>query len=242
MTEHKIYSAIAEKGLGVKKDPVEAFNWYRKASGMSGNIALDTGELQALRTEVQERKRSEEALRRQLEQTLQQLDQAQRELRRRRGQAAAAERRWEEAKKSLEAQKQQASSHGDNEAVSRFETQIQARDADLERQRLETARLEGEAEHYRQQLVQLEGERKQLQTLKQEVGRQEGEGASLRQAWPMPPTAWRLSRSPNMRQSNTPAMISVTSSSCRWRRLADSQWLSGVVFSTDRLFATQTNR
>jgi len=43
------YGYLYEKGLGVKKDPVEALNWYRKASGMSGNIALDTGELQALK-------------------------------------------------------------------------------------------------------------------------------------------------------------------------------------------------
>lgn len=172
---------LIEKGLGVKKDPVEALNWYRKASGMSGNIALDTGELQALRQEVTQRKRTEETLRRQLEQTRGQLEKAQEELQRRRDQAAGDEFRWQKARETLERERQQAASQGDDAKVKQLEGQIRQRAEEVERQRQDMARLENEAQRYRRELAQIEDERSQLKALKQEVAQQKGESESLRQ-------------------------------------------------------------
>lgn len=174
------YGYLYEKGLGVKPDPVEALNWYRKASGMSGNIALDTGELQALRQEVEVHKRSEESLRQQLQDTREQLEKAQRELARRRHEAAAEQRRFEEAKQALERQRATAVTQGDSAAVQRLEAQIRQRAAELERQRQETARLEQQAGQYRQQLASLEQQKGHVQALEQEVVRQKGESAALR--------------------------------------------------------------
>lgn len=172
---------LSEKGLGVKKDPVEALNWYRKASGMSGNIALDTGELQALRQEVTQRKRTEETLRRQLEQTRGQLEKAQKKLQRRRDQAAGDEFRWQKARETLERERRQAASQGDDAKVTQLEGQIRQRAEEVERQRQDMARLENEAQRYRRELAQIEDERSQLKALKQEVAQQKGESASLRQ-------------------------------------------------------------
>jgi TPR repeat protein len=174
------YGYLHEKGLGVRKDPVEALNWYRKASGMSGSIALDTGELQALKQEVEERKRSEESLRQELQRTREQLERAQRELARRQHQAAAEQRRWEGERQALERQRAQAASQGDSETVKRLEDQIRQGTAKLEQQRQEMASLEQKANEYRQQLAQLDQQKGQVQALQQEVARQKGESASLR--------------------------------------------------------------
>jgi hypothetical protein len=174
------YGYLHEKGLGVKKDPVEALNWYRKASGMSGNIALDTGELAALKQEVEQRKRSEESLRQELQQTREQLEKAQRELARRQRQAAAEQRGWEEERQALERQRAQAASQGDSEMVKRLEDQIRQGTAKLEQQRQEMASLEQKAAQYRQQIAQLDQQKGQVQALQEEVVRQKGESASLR--------------------------------------------------------------
>jgi TPR repeat protein len=174
------YGYLYEKGLGVKKDPVEALNWYRKASGMSGNIVLDTGELAALKQEVEQRKQSEESLRQQLQQTREQLEKAQRELARRQRQAAAEQRRWEEERQALERQRKEAASQGDSETVKRLEEQIRQGAAKLEQQRQEVASLEQKANEYRQQIAQLDQQKGQVQALEQEVVRQKGESAALR--------------------------------------------------------------
>lgn len=174
------YGYLYEKGLGVTKDPLEALNWYRKASGMSGNIALDTGELQALKQEVEQHKRSEESLRQELRQTREQLEKAQRELARRQNQAAAEQRRLEEARQALERQRAQAASQGDSETAKRLEEQIRQRAAELEQQRQEMASLERKAAQYRQQLAELDQQKGQVQALEQEVARQKGESTALR--------------------------------------------------------------
>jgi hypothetical protein len=174
------YGYLYEKGLGVKKDPVEALNWYRKASGMSGSIVLDTGELAALKQEVEQRKQSEESLRQQLQQTREQLEKAQRELARRQRQAAAEQRRWEEERQALERQRKEAVSQGDSETVKRLEEQVRQGAAKLEQQRQEMASLEQKANEYRQQIAQLDQQKGHVQALEQEVARQKGESATLR--------------------------------------------------------------
>ena len=178
------YGYLYEKGLGVKQDQAEALNWYRKASGMSGDIELDSGsgsgELQALRQEVEQHKQSEESLRQQLQQTHEQLEKAQQELAQRKHQATTEQRRLEEARQALEQQRAQAASQGDRDAVKRLEGQIHQEAKELERQRQEMARLEQTAMHYQQQLAELEQQKSQVQVLEQEVSRQKGESAALR--------------------------------------------------------------
>lgn len=174
------YGFLYEKGLGVNKDPLAALTWYRKASGMSGNIALDTGELQALRQEVEQHKQGEESLRQQLQQTREQLEKAQRELARRQHQTATDQRQWEEEKQALERQRTQAASQGDSETARRLEAQIRQGTTKLEEQRQEMANLEQKAAQYRQQIAELDQQKDQVQALQQEVARQKGESASLR--------------------------------------------------------------
>jgi TPR repeat protein len=174
------YGFLFEKGLGVKQDPAEALRWYRKSSGMSGDIALDTGEVQALRQEVEQHKRSEESLRQELKRTREQLEDAQRELARRQQQAATEQRRWEETRQALEQQQARAVSQGDSEAVKRLEERIRQGSAKLDQQRQEIASLEQKAAQYRQQLAELDQQKGQVQALQQEVARQKGESATLR--------------------------------------------------------------
>jgi TPR repeat protein len=73
---------LYEQGLGVPKNPEQAHNWYRRASGMKDFVpaeeaslnSLERQELDTLRKEVEKLKHDTDALRRQLEGSKQKLD------------------------------------------------------------------------------------------------------------------------------------------------------------------------
>jgi uncharacterized caspase-like protein len=149
------YGFLQEKGLGVSKNPSEALVWYRKASGLSGGIALETHETQALRQEVLQSKRTEESLRQELEQTQQQLEKARRNLQRRKSQTDAEERRWEGSRRELEQQQAKAT---DQPRINKLKDQLARREAELARQRKEVQRLTAETERHQSRLNSLEGQ------------------------------------------------------------------------------------
>src|SRR5262249_16769873 len=102
---------LYEKGLGVKKDPMTALDWYRKASGLRYAIAIDPGsintkaseELQELEREVEHRTRESESLRQQLERSQKQLEQERVKLEKQANDAEAARQLLEKTRQELTA-------------------------------------------------------------------------------------------------------------------------------------------
>lgn len=147
---------LYERGLGVTKDPVRALNFYRKASGLEGLIALDGGGAIGAAARDNEENR---ALRRELEETRQRLEKASQELERHKAVHQSELR-------ELESRKEQAKASGDLEATRKFEAQLRERESELARQRQEVARLESLAEGYRNQL---KGAATESATLRQDL-------------------------------------------------------------------------
>lgn len=155
---------LYEKGLGVAKDPAQALQLYRKASGLEGMIALDEGAAARAAASEEEIR----TLRRELEETRQQLEKSRKELERQKGATQSELQR-------LEQQKQQALASGDREAARKLEAQLKDRENELAKQRQEVARLEKLAESYRDQLKGMETQsaslRQQLDQAQQQLAK-----------------------------------------------------------------------
>jgi TPR repeat protein len=152
---------LYEKGLGVPKDPATALNWYRKSSGANVEVSLDSGEVQVLKQELSDRKRAEEALRKELEEAHRQMEKAQQELRRLKNKTEAEQLQLEGARKALEQQKQQAAVTGDQKRIQRLESQLGQREEALKREQTRVERLTAEAQSYQTKITALEKQKQQ---------------------------------------------------------------------------------
>lgn len=132
--------SLYERGLGVRQDPAEALNWYRKASGISeGRLELATAEelerRRLMEEEAQQLRREVSRLRQQLEQVRRELDQRQGELERSRGQLEATRRELAEARRS--GQPAEAA----QQRVAELEAEVQRREREIAQFRDTTERL-----------------------------------------------------------------------------------------------------
>ncbi|MCP4369048.1 MAG: hypothetical protein GY797_13185 [Deltaproteobacteria bacterium] len=104
---------LYETGLGVKKDPMAALDWYRKASGLKDAITLDPDSIKAdsskredeLVIEVERRKRESDSLRNQLEQIRQKFSEIQQKLKQKESDAESLRLELDERRLKLENQK-----------------------------------------------------------------------------------------------------------------------------------------
>lgn len=158
---------LYEKGLGVERDPAEAVRWYRQAAGLKEAIALDAGtaapaRLRELEQTVAKQRQETDVLRQQLEETRQHLAKARSELDRKSRDIDAEQRRLEAAHKTLEAVRQEGA--GERSKLQHMEQALQARQAELSRQKQDIVRLEGQSERLRQQLAGAEVKMRQAPT------------------------------------------------------------------------------
>lgn len=165
---------LYELGLGVPKDPTQALAWYRKASGLNAPLALDSGELQAqraeiqsLRREVKQSHREAEFLRRRLEQTKRQMEGARRELKQREQDVKSERKAVDELRGALakqrpggDAQRQRLA----GELVER-ERELSRREEELAHLRREISRVKQEAAVYQQQLASAHSDRDTVRAL-----------------------------------------------------------------------------
>jgi len=135
---------LYEQGLGVAKDPAAALKLYRKATGIEGTISLEGAPPAASKEDLG-------ALRKELDRTRQELEKARRLL---------DEERLKSSRETehLLQQKQQAAAAGNTAETRRLESQLKAREAELEKRRQEVAQAEQNAENYKAKLAGLEGE------------------------------------------------------------------------------------
>lgn len=154
---------LYEKGLGVAKDQVAALNLYRKASGIAEAIVLDDGAAGA----AQQNERELIALRRELEQTRIQLDNAKKELERQKRESQSELDR-------LEGQRRKAADAGDTGEVKRLELLLSQREQELSKRTHDVTRLEQQMSGYRTQLASLQTEsaglREQLERARSQLG------------------------------------------------------------------------
>lgn len=160
---------LYEKGLGVTRDPAQALNLYRKASGLEGAIALE-GDAAARDEQVRK-------LQTELEATRQQLDKAQKELERLKKESGAE-------RGQLERRIREAQSAGDNAAVAKLKEALRQRDAELEARSREVGDLTASLSATRKQLQSLQSEtaslRDQLELARKDLQTHEDELAVRR--------------------------------------------------------------
>ena len=161
---------LYEKGLGVERSPTQAINFYRKAAGLEGAIALEGGN--AARDE------QVRTLQVELDATRQQLDKAQKELDRLRKDAGAE-------RSLLERRIRDAQTSGDSAAVGQLKEALRQRDAELDARIREVSALNASLGATRQQLQSLQSEtaslREQLDRARQSLQANEDELAVRRQ-------------------------------------------------------------
>lgn len=140
---------LFEKGLGVPKDQAKAFNLYRKASGIEESISVgrkdlstaERQELQDLRREIEQRREEVRSLQRQLEETRDRLDNTRHDFEWRKKNLEAERRGLERARAELEKLKSERISP-DRSRLKALETELAKREAALEAERRETAKLQ----------------------------------------------------------------------------------------------------
>lgn len=161
---------LYEKGLGVERNPTQALNFYRKAAGLEGAIALEGGD--AARDEQVRKLQGE------LEATRQQLDKAQKELDRLRKDAGAE-------RSQLEKRIRDAQTSGDSAALGKLKEALRQRDAELDARIREVSDLNASLGTTRKQLQSLQSEtaslRAQLDQTRQGLQAHEDELAVRRQ-------------------------------------------------------------
>ncbi len=139
---------LYERGLGVPKDPVAALKLYRKAAGIAGTISLEGDTTAVPKEEI-------ETLRKELERTRRELDESRRLL---------DENRLKTSRQieQLLTQKQQAAAAGNTEETRRLEGLLKARESELQRQKENIERLEGEVGNYKLKVATHDGTRQEL--------------------------------------------------------------------------------
>lgn len=153
---------LYEKGLGVAKDPVAALNLYRKASGIADAIVLDDGSPGTAGGSERELM----ALRRELEQARNLLDNARKELEQQKRNSQSEVQRLEE-------QRRKAVDTGNTSEVKRLEGLLTQREEELSRRSQDVTRLEQQMSGYRTQLASLQsdsaGLREQLERAREQL-------------------------------------------------------------------------
>lgn len=139
---------LYERGLGVPKDAVAALKLYRKAAGIAGTISLEGDASSVPKEEI-------ETLRKELERTRRELEESRRLL---------DENRLKSSRQieHLLMQKQQAAAAGNAEETRRLEAMLKARETELQRQKANIERLEGEVGNYKVKVASLDGTRLEL--------------------------------------------------------------------------------
>lgn len=139
---------LYERGLGVPKDAVAALKLYRKAVGIAGTISLEGDPSSVPKEEI-------DTLRKELERTRRELEESRRLLDDNR---LKSSRQIEHLLK----QKQQAAAAGNAEESRRLEALLKSRETELQRQKANIERLEGEVGNYKVKVATFEGTRQEL--------------------------------------------------------------------------------
>lgn len=139
---------LYERGLGVPKDAVAALKLYRRAVGIAGTISLEGDASSVPKEEI-------DTLRKELERTRRELDESRRLL---------DENRLKSSRQieHLLMQKQQAAAAGNAEETRRLEGLLKARETELQRQKANIERLEGEVGNYKVKVATFDGTRQEL--------------------------------------------------------------------------------
>jgi hypothetical protein len=139
---------LYERGLGVPKDPIAALKLYRRAAGIAGTISLEGDNSPIPKEEI-------DKLRKELERTRWELDESRRLL---------DENRLKSSRQieQLLTQKQQAAAAGNTEETRRLESLLKARESELQRQRENIERLEGEVGNYKTKVAANDNTRQEL--------------------------------------------------------------------------------
>lgn len=157
---------LYEKGLGVKQDLAEAMNWYRKASGLPEEIEfISSVELAAKDVAITELKGEVERLQKESEALKKQLDGVQNKLNKTHSKQKNTKAQIAQLNEKIKALKEQseATLNANNrettpfpEALQALHSQLQKRQAELQKQGLLIATLKQESQTYRSKLADIQ--------------------------------------------------------------------------------------